>query len=251
MRLHLRFKDAFDMLFIMPQSLGNSQPHHFGKEERQFKELAEKYAAALKAMHTRCIPYDDATLPLFSKAKSEAKLAALAFLENALAVFEEVRMAGGDLRDNRTLIWRIINRLKLIPDSAIFDKMGDDDVIEIYSLPDHSHLAWNIQLMERVSFTVEQLLCQPWWELSSRPMEVMSELQRLAILFATNEQTTTVIPAVPRHHVQELQSHELLTLEMDIKFVSPLRQAGRNAAFLVVIGSQIIGSQKKDEPNSL
>ena len=215
----------------------------FKDGEHQFRGLVERYATLLGEVGVRCVPFDDNNLPLYKKTRPEVQQNAVIFLQNALAVYEQIRMAGESFRNNKNLIWRTLNRLKLIPDSAIFDKISDDDVVEIYALPDHSHLAWNIRLLEQVSFTAEQLLCLPWWEIGSRPPEIMAKLQSVGAALSAGEQVTTVVSPVPKHLVQELGSRELLTIELEIKYISPLRQSGRNAAFMVINGSRIVGSQ--------
>lgn len=201
---------------------------------QRFKELADAYSDFLKPEGIRSRPYEDVSVPLFARASAKVQSNALQFLESAIRNFVELKSEGKDLRDNRALVWRALNGLKFIPDSQIFEKIDANDVIEICSLPDHFHLAWNLRLMESVSLTIEQLLCLPWWELWSRPPRVVESLMGFAARLANEELTTTFTPDIPVHKIREIQSADLLEIEITIKHVSPLRQDGRNAGYIIV-----------------
>lgn len=214
----------------------------------RFKQVTEEYASALKAIGISFTPYDDPALPLFAAASRETQFRAIDFFESALGIFDEIQSQGGNITDSRSLIWRTLSRFRLVPDASIFDKMGDTDVVEIYSLPENFHMAWNVRLVEQVSFTAEQLLCVPWWELGSRPPDIMAELHQIAIGLASNKITETVENPVKRHVVQEHGSHELLTIEIQVKYISPLKRGKVNYAFMVINDCRVVGSLRGAAP---
>jgi hypothetical protein len=200
----------------------------------KFKILTEKYCAIASSAGVRCLPYRDPALPIFLAVAPEVQNRAIAFLENALAVFDEAIAQGESVRDSRCQVWRLLNRLKFVPTSDIFEKIGEDDVVEIFSVSEESHVAWNLRLMDFVSYTIEQLLCIPWWELAERPPEIMRAIQETVGKIVSNEVTETLISPFPIHIFAEIGSEERFKIEVEIKYVSPLRQAGRNVGFLSV-----------------
>jgi hypothetical protein len=227
---------------VQPNSISSFQAD---ETLSRFKSLSERYATELRREGVRCTPYKDPTTPHFARATEQVKTNSIVFLETALSVFDEIRAEGGSIRESRALLWRAIQRFQYVPDSQIFEKMKDDDVIEIYSLPDHFHLAWNLNLMACVSLTVEQLLCQPWWEITTRPESVIAKLMELSKGVMTEEWTQTFVPEIPPHEFRELDSEELLRMELTIKYISPLRQNGRNVAFISINSSRPLGSNRE------
>jgi hypothetical protein len=214
--------------------------HLFSKKENSletelmFKSLAERYCAIVSNFGIRRKPYSDPSTPIFRAADPTIQKRALVFLENSLAVFDEASLEKDDLRDNQKLIWRLLSKLKMAPPADIFDKMDAEDVVEIFNISDGSHAAWNLRLMDFVSFTLEQLLCVPWSELGARPPAIMAKIGEIIGKIASNEICDTLDNPIPLHAFTELNSELRFSAEVLIKHVAPLRQAGRNVGFMSI-----------------
>ena len=208
-----------------------------------FRELANRYAQFAGEESVRVRPYKDPALLLFSKLSGVEQEQAIEFLAEALEVFTEMKQEGLSLRDSSQLLWRSLKRLGMVPEKDIFDKLTNDHTVEVYSV-NNRHLFWNLRFMEIFSLTLEQLICQPWWELASRPVEITESFMDIIGKIISGETPGTIPIRVPIHVIEEIDSEELLQVEASVKYISPLKKNGQVVGGITVAQARIVGSTR-------
>lgn len=199
----------------------------------QFRELASLYAEYCREEGLRVVPFHSPDLPHFSRNSPERQEEAIRHLVIYLEVFEEMRAQKYSLRDSPKLLWRCLNRLGLTPQSDVFDKIGDGNVVEIYST-DQRQLFHNIKFWEYISFSIEQVFGTEWWVMSRRSEDVSRQIYELGVKLVTGEIAGTFMPNVPVHVVEEHGSPEANRFTVNIHHLSPVKANGQVAGVLVI-----------------
>lgn len=200
----------------------------------RFLLLAEEYAryatAAGKRIH-RAPPAE--ARRLFEKNEDARQRALIHRLEVDLAIFAEMTAAGESLTDSRRLLWRHLGKSGCAPRSDLFDKIHDTDVVEIYGL-DQIHLCQSLSFFDWISHTLEQIFCEPWYELVRRDPRIERELAELARRIVHGEIRETFAPGLPWHVVEEVATAELKKFHFHLKHLSPVIAGGRLNCFVAV-----------------
>ena len=125
----------------------------------------------------------------------------------------------------------MLRRLGWTPLSDIFDKIGDEDVVQIYS---HKQCAifQNLNFFKWITFTLEDLYTGAWFELSRRNDEVTMGLYQLAVEYFTGVRSETLYPGLPEHLCEEIGSEGLAKFWVHVKYLSPLRKDGATVGLM-------------------
>jgi hypothetical protein len=206
-----------------------------------FRHLSETYAQFAAEENVKVRPYLSPDLPLYSKLSREEQELAVNFLQEAVQIFSEMQQEGISLRNDLQLLWRSLSRLRMIPEKDIFDKITDGFTIEVYAM-NHRHLFWNLNMMEVLSLTLEQLLCKPWWELASRPQEITNAFMEIIGKMISGETPGTIPIQVPVHILEEIDSELSYRIEVDVKYISPLKRDGKMVGGITVARAKVVGS---------
>ena len=171
-------------------------------------------------------PFRSADLPVFSKLSPDRKREAIAEVETVLQILMDTRADGFSIKDSPRLIWRALRRFGLTPLGDIFDKMGDEDIVQIFS---HRQTAIfsNLNLFNWITFTLEDLHTGAWFELTRRDEAVLPALHRSAVEVLSGLRAETFEPAVPEHLVSEVGTEGMMQFLFRLKYVSPLRENGQ------------------------
>lgn len=139
-----------------------------------------------------------------------------------------------DLTDNRGLFWVACRRFNLRPTQSFMDLIGPDDVLEIYSL-DYKQMFCSINFWCMVSYTLDQVFLNEFWELYGRDSSVNDTIG-VTIAQALKERKTLPFDS-PSHIMAELASPGMYRFEMTLGHVSPLfdREDGQPAAFVSAV----------------
>ncbi|OFZ18453.1 MAG: hypothetical protein A2X94_00470 [Bdellovibrionales bacterium GWB1_55_8] len=209
----------------------------------RFRQMSLLYSQMVHEEGILVRPFRSPGLELFANSSPERQLAAIDCLSESLEIFTELRDEGCSLKDTPRLLWRSLNRLRLIPEKDIFDKISDEDVVEIYSL-DHRQRFRNLKFFEVCSFSIEDIFAVEWWNVTRRDPEIERKLYDIGQGFVTGKTDKTIEIGIPEHVFEEVNSTELLKCKIQLKYMSPLRTDGRLSAVMVTNRSTIVGSSK-------
>jgi len=231
------------MPILLNESSGNAP---VSESLSQFRLQCLSYAEHLKEAGVTILPYQDESLPLFSALPLEAQVKARAAIQADLSIFDSIKNEGSKLRDSSMHVWRFLRSSELTPESDIFDKITDDDVVEVYLADEHGQrqIFRNLKFLECVSLTVEQLYGMDWRVSTQREPQYEKAIFDAAMSIMTGEVPGTLPLQIAPHYVQELNSPGLFTLLITMKYLSPIRYHGRVVGALVINHSQVVGTLK-------
>lgn len=197
-----------------------------------FIEISDAIAQTGAIFGIKIIPYRDPALMHFIKLKEKKKLQVLKAVYFQLEFFKAASSEG--LHPNSPqLIWRIFSKMGIIPQSDIFDKMSEEDTIEVYHTGDSTSSFKNLKFFEFVSLSIEELYTLPWmdqWEVSSKIFLMFLETQT-KINLAQYKRTFSPI----FHHYQLREKlGEKRTFNIHLKWMSPIIFNGERKAIVVI-----------------
>ena len=192
----------------------------------KFRQMCLYYSDLLALEGKKVRPFRSPDLPVFSALTAEQKKSAIDFIGTALEIFEETRAEGFKLNDSPRLLWRALRKLGWTPQSDVFDRMGEKDVINIYT-PQNIQIFQNLNFFDWVTLTLEDLYGAPWHAYSRREAKCAEQADQTAVELFTGILTSTVTPDIPEHYVEEIGTDEAYTIFIKIHTVSPLRQNGQ------------------------
>src|SRR5271169_939861 len=99
----------------------------------KFRQMCLYYSDLLALEGKKVKPFRSPDLPVFSALTAEQKQNATDFIGMALEIFEETRAEGFKLNDSPKLLWRALRKLGWTPQSDVFDRIGENDVVNIYT----------------------------------------------------------------------------------------------------------------------
>lgn len=109
--------------------------------------------------------------------------------------------------------------------------IDDEDIVEIYYL-DEFQIFRNLKFIEITSFTVDEMLCRPWYRNVSRGALPQMRLAAIVLRGTMGLIQKTVSWNIPVHKVREKNTLGLHTFVMQLKYFIPLRQDGKVVAFI-------------------
>lgn len=146
-------------------------------------------------------------------------------LKLRLSVTQEALDSKIDLNDSKSLFWMAISKMKLRPPLGFLEKLGEEDVFEIYSL-ENTQLFSNFRFWELVSYPVDEILVREFDYLYKRDSEIRSEI------FCTIEKTLALgkIQAFDSrlHTMIEANSQNPREFDMRLGVCAPLWDRGLN-----------------------
>lgn len=197
-----------------------------------FRASSGRFVAASALAGVDIVAYETPDLPLFSKLPPDAKQAIVAQLEAQTELILSAEPSREDYSYNRRMAWSQIRQLGLVLCSDVFEKLEDDDIIEIWDASG-KQLFRSFHGLKFFSYTLEELYSYPFFELFER------ESPDLEVAYGTvfsklisGETRTTVAVDIPPHVVREKRSRRKRTALMTPKYVSPLKnKQGQVVAF--------------------
>ncbi len=199
----------------------------------KFKQMCFYYSDLLASEGKKVSPLRGPGLPVFSALTMEQKQNAVDFIGSALAVFEETRAEGYQLVDSPKLLWRSLRKLGWTPQSDVFDRIGDKDVVNIYS-SQHVQVFQNLNFFDWVSLTLEELYANPWHQYSRREQDCAQLAYQGAVELFHGNRPATFDPEIPEHYVEEIDTEENRKFYIKIHTVSPLKQNGNVVGLLAI-----------------
>lgn len=211
--------------------------------EFEFKKVAMEFCEALKVIGITTLPFRSSYDLHFSKRSRKDQKKIIAYLDMSLVVLNECIMSGEDAFDNRVLLWRIFKRIGSAPQDDLFDKISDDDLIEIY-FPDHTPLFRNLKFYREFSYTVDEALCQTWYQFCRRDLAVTLKTMRFALKFMKDARQTKAWD-IPAHYVDERGTSMEYRVLMRQKFLSGIHNDGKLTAIICTSDARVVGANGK------
>lgn len=201
---------------------------------QRFLGAAEDMAYFGKSLGIAIVPYLDPTLPLLQDLKLEDQLKTVEKLENTRNIYATFFKESKDVKSSASLVWMACNGCGLRPTSDFFDKLSDDDVVQVYSI-EGIHQFSNLNLFKICSYTLEQVYCTPWTSLWHRDDQDLQVLQDAVVKIMSPEQRTSFQPQGRAHRVVETSSVFKYETEYSLKCISPLfsRETREKRGFVV------------------
>jgi hypothetical protein len=200
---------------------------------KEFRLKAELFSKILGEEGISVRPFDSPELLHFSILSSEQQLCVLRTINHSLGVFAEMKEAGESLRDSPRLLWRSLRHLGWRPRSDVFDKIEDEDVIEVYSA-EKTGLFRNLVFYENVSYSIEDLFSRSVFELTWREPRFVELSMGVFERVFSGEVRETIAAGIEKHLLRETSSPEKLELMIDLKWISPLHIEGELGGILAV-----------------
>jgi len=220
----------------------------FSNIER-FIRSSEAISRLFQKYETECVPFYSSHLPHFSALDSRKQEEAVFILEMYKKSLQNSENNFGSLKNNGDLLWQAIKDLGYRQPSGFFACLEPDDVIEIY---DSQNLQiWrNINFMKICSYTLEEMLCLPWYERYDRDNEDTEKIIKSVQKVMGSKEPTYLNEAIGNHIFEEKTSRKQFVLNARHDYFCPLfGESGSPEAFVVTSKVKIL-KQKRIEPQS-
>ncbi len=120
------------------------------------------------------------------------------------------------------LLWRMISKLGLTPCSDLFDKIEEEDVLEIYDC-ELMQVFRNFKFLELCNYSLDQVLSYQLTELFQRPHAItMTMLDQVQKLLSNDGKGSTVVADIPLHTLEEVMTPEKAQFLIEHRYFSPL-----------------------------
>ena len=124
------------------------------------------------------------------------------------------------LRDKR-LTWHAIKELNLLPPQNLFEKIDDDDFVEIYN-PQGIQVYRNFEFYKIVSYTLAEICVYRWDQLYHRDQSITDLIIKEGFQRGFSGVRETYKLNIPRHHVKEVFGERNCRYTASFGHLSPL-----------------------------
>jgi hypothetical protein len=194
-------------------------------------EMLERFAALAKREGDEIVAFRPGKTLHFAALDAALQRTVLERFRHYVSVCEAQAGEGLSLREERQLFWRAIQRFGLRPPSDLFSHLEDGDVFEIYEVPEFVQTFRSYAFYRFCSYSLDDLLCRPWWELYMRDQAVSDRLLAVAQSALASRPPAIVHYDMGTHELDEIDSEDRLHCVIESRFVAPLMDRhGRVAA---------------------
>lgn len=131
-----------------------------------------------------------------------------------------------DIDLEKKLVWRFLSYLKLTATDDLYAKLSNDDFIEIYNT-DGVQIYRSFNFFSVCSYTIEEIICVPWFQLYQRKTEITkSYLELMGQLSTPEYQKSCIKVHLPQHDLIEIFSSKQYTVTIEPNFVTALLRIG-------------------------
>ncbi len=211
--------------------------------ELQFKLALIKFSEFVKKFNLELHPYSDHTWIKFRCLSSTAQKSSFEKFLIYSSLCLSADESGADLTDDRALTWWALRQFKLRPCSDFFDKVTEEDVVELYNA-EGIQIYRNWAFFEISGYSIGDLFVYSWDELYSRDSSVANLMNARVGLILTGSVRETLPWQVPGHKIVESISDQRNISEMNLKYISPVfDSSGAVAGAFSVCAVKRIGKQ--------
>lgn len=212
-----------------------SPTYSTGMSER-FQILVEWFSGVLKDHGLNVQPYRGNSPSFFNALPPEKKVLTLRDFTRYLEVCAQTLHDGKLLTDDKAFLWRFIKYREWRQTSDLFSLFEKDDVIEIYDLNSYVQIFRNLRFFSVCSYTLDDILCRPFWELYHRDEIITNEIIGFATKLHRQEVNATIKYDRHVYAIDEIDSPMLYHCHVENRFIAPLVNSdGRTVTAVHVI----------------
>ncbi|MDB5036697.1 MAG: hypothetical protein JWQ35_225 [Bacteriovoracaceae bacterium] len=185
-----------------------------------FKELAYKNEININAKQS------PGAIQEFAQMSAEKQNKILFNFDSYLS---HLRRAGAQriqMNESRKLTWACLSHLNLRPCHDVFDKIKEDEVIEIYNR-DHIQIFRNLRFFELCSYSVYDILVFDWPTLYYRNAKILEKVFEQTQKSFNSGSSTKSYENIPIHELTERFSDEKRSFSIEMGVHSPLFRTDR------------------------
>jgi hypothetical protein len=201
---------------------------------QEFETQFEREKLCIQAFTPNAPLADFAQLPL------ERQQLILKGFEQYYTLCSSAVESGSSLAEGKRLLWRILAARGLRCPSDLLDRIGEDEVIEIYDT-ELVQIFRNFRFIELCNYAMDRVLSCEWPTLFSRPPAVDHEIFQIVGRLLRGEITGTMDCPLPEYVLQETQTEEQGRFLIHHGIASPLHDANHQVvAFVCTLRAQPI-----------
>lgn len=214
-----------------------SNLERFRSAVERFCELAQTEGIPVRA-------YDGNSPSHFAALSEEAQAKVLHHFEPYVETCEQSILHRESLLFGKQFLWRVFQKLGLHPSSALLDRIEDGDIVEIYTAS-YVQVFRSLSFFPICSYTLDDLLCRPFWELFHREPELLARMMTTTEKVVEGKVDNILNWDIEDHWVNEIQSPAPFQAKVRYKCLSPLRNdAGETIAFVNIF--RVLSCTRRD-----
>ena len=165
-------------------------------------------------------------------------------------LMKSVIAANKDFSDNTSTLWAAIKALGVMPSSDLFTNLEPDDVIEIYR-NDNLQVFRNMRFHNICSYHLHDLFIRSWPDLFVRDEYITGEIVKAAISVfqGVDMDKFENLDYLTKHNLFEKDSPGMYVMEMQLRFISPLKDKAGNILYAVAASKVEVVKQEKSIPS--
>jgi len=202
-----------------------------------FKNLTELFSHVAQDAGIDIRPYQGKGPKYFQLLPEELQASVLTNFFKSAEAITQVASLNESFDSGHKLLWRMIQNLKLRPTKDLFSILEDDDVIEIYQLPQCVQIFRNMRFYQVCSYTLDEILCRPFWDLYHRDESVTQAIMEKVSIAASRKKPQTMAYEIDPYVLTEIDSTGHFVSMVENKFLSPLFDGQNNVVAMVNIMS--------------
>lgn len=162
-------------------------------------------------------------------------------------ICEKTVSGGSRLRNNQQIVWVAIKELGLRPCDNFFDKLDDSDVVEFYG-NDCTQIFRNFNFFKVCSYTLAEIYSYDYMELWHRDKTHIEHINQRAVELFTSSNPKTTPWNMSDHLLIEKFSSQKFSIQLRLKYVSPLFDKNKNIAVLASLaGAKLVNQEISDD----
>lgn len=170
----------------------------------EFKALLDAFCEMARRESADLLPYEGAGPTYFTSLSEAQQVQVLNNFRFYFEVCSETLAQGATLRDDKVFVWRMFQKMKVHPPSELMSSIQEGEVIEIYNA-DFIQVFRNLCFFEICSYSLDELLCRPFWELIHRDEKITGLIVEQASKLLTGFNGVFQFE-VPEHVITEIAS---------------------------------------------
>lgn len=214
------------------------------RRNQDFIVLTRHFQETLRVAGMDAVPYRDTSLPYFTKMPSVLQEKLLESLAIESDIIAQIARSGADpVRSGKRLTLDFLKRTGLDAPDDLLLYLEDADHISIYNREQQmiflspNHFIW-------MTYSLEEVLCRPWFELFRRDPKVEQVLrQRAAMMITAGLRESVSNFDIPAHLVAETESPAGREVTCRSKLYTPLFRHGKAAGFLALNNGTVVMSE--------
>lgn len=193
----------------------------------RFQALLEEFCEMALAEGLALKPYREGGLLFFPKLPEALQDSTLAHFSTYIDAARGVLAQGGSLKDDQMFLWHIFKKLRAHAPMDFLSHLASGEVIEIHNR-DFIQIYRNMHFFKLCTYTIEDLICRPFWELYERDVAIENSLISVASAIFQGESKGVSQLDIPEHTVLEKDSEGRLLVTVQHRIAAPLCDAHGN-----------------------